>query len=235
MQMKLERLIRALYKKRASRIGQSFQKHPDEEVFACYCDGKLSNDEARLFKQHLLVCNTCSLKLGLSIGAGEAREESAVPQAALSRARALLDEGQKNLLLEVVLKVKEKMLEIISTTGEVLVGQELVAAPLLRSRNIKDFKDEVTIFKDFKDIVVELKIENKGASYFDMTVVAKKKDDHKVIKDLRVTLFKEAKELESYIASTGLVTFEHVLLGKYRVEVSDISSKRAYIALDIKT
>jgi hypothetical protein len=234
MQSKLERMIRALYKKRPSQVKQLFGEHPDDEAFSCYCDGALGEDEARLFKQHILVCKACSQKLGMSIESVELKGESQVPQGVLSRAHSLLDQEQRNLLLEVALKVKEKIIEVISTTGEVLVGQELVAAPLLRSRNIKDFKDEVTIFKDFKDIVVELKIENKGARYFDMTVVAKKKNDHKLIKDLRVTLFRETKELESYIASAGLVTFEHVRLGSYRVEISDIDTKRVSIALDIK-
>ena len=40
---------------------------------------------------------------------------------------------------------------------------------------IKDFKDEIIILKDFKDVRVEAKIENKGGRAFSLTVAAKEK------------------------------------------------------------
>jgi hypothetical protein len=138
-------------------------------------------------------------------------------------------------ILEIILRIKEKLMEILSTTGDVLVGQELVPAPVLRSRQIKDFKDEVTILKDFQDIRVEAKIENKQGKAFSLSITVKEKDSQKMMKDLRVTLIKDDVELESYVADSGKVTFEHVLLGKYTVEVANIENKIASIILDIKT
>ncbi len=120
------------------------------------------------------------------------------------------------------------------TSGDILVGQELMPAPILRSHKIKDFKDEVIILKDFRDIRVEAKIENKGTKAFNLTIRVKDKQTQKIIKDLRVTLIKDDLELESYVADTGVVTFEHVLLGKYTVKIANLENNLASILLDIR-
>jgi len=88
--------------------------------------------------------------------------------------------------------------------------------------------------KDFKDIRVEVKIENKRGQAFDLTVFVKDKQTHCVIKDLRVALLKDDLELESYLTTSDRVIFEHILLGKYTVEISNIESKIASILLDIR-
>ena len=76
------------------------------------------------------------------------------------------------------------------------MGQELVPAPILRSRQIKDFKDEVTILKDFKDIRVQAKVENKGANAFSLVILVKERHTQRIIKDLRIRLLKDGAELE---------------------------------------
>ena len=153
----------------------------------------------------------------------------------LKYVKNLVRPEDKPPILEIILKLKEKALELLNTTGDILVGQELVPAPVLRSRQMKDFKDEVTILKDFKDIRVEVKIENKHGEFFNVTVMVKEKETQKVIKDLRVCLLKDELELESYLNDAGKVTFEHILLGKYTVEISTLENKLASILLDIKT
>jgi succinate dehydrogenase/fumarate reductase iron-sulfur protein len=100
---------------------------------------------------------------------------------------------------------------------------------------VKDFKDEVTILKDLKDIRVEVKIENKAGKAFCLTIMVKQRQTQKIIKDLRVTLLKDDLELESYLTDSGSVTFEHLLLGSYTIEVVSTEDKLASILLDIKT
>jgi len=234
MQENLEKLIKIVYKNWRSDQPRVEQLHPDEETFTCFLEGRLPAKENERIKAHLISCERCAEALAVSLKLETVKEE-AVPGQLLEKVKRLIEEQDKSSILEICLKFKEKALEILHTTGDILVGQEFVPAPVLRSRKAKDFKDEVTILKDFKDIRVEVKIENKGSQAFDLTVLVKEKESQKVIKDLRVTLLREDLELESYLNDSGKVIFENVLLGKYTVEISTLESKLASVLLEIKT
>jgi hypothetical protein len=196
-------------------------------------DGGLSGEENERLQEHLVVCDACSQACALSLNA-EAAELKEVPGELLDKARSILSLKNKPLALEVFLRLKENILEIIKVNGDILFGQELVPAVLLRSRNIKDFKDEVIILKDFQDIRVEIKIENKGGKCFNLLLQAKQKRVPYLLKDLRVTLIRDGLELESYLSETGSVNFEHVLLGKYKLEIASLENRLALVILDVK-
>ncbi len=233
MPERLEKLIRAVYK--IWKVNQSVAKesHPDEETIACFLENKLSAQESGQIKAHLISCDTCAevIAVQLKLKTIETKE---IPEAVLVRVKNLVFSEDRASTLEIFLKLKEKALELLHTSGDVLVGQELVPAPILRSRQIKDFRDEVTILKDFQNIRVEVKIESKLSRSFSLSVVVKEKATQRVMKDLRVTLIKDDLEFESYLSDSGKVTFEHVLLGKYTVEISTVENKLASILLDIK-
>jgi len=233
MQDHFERIIRMVYQNWKQSEGRNKETHPDEETLVCFIEGRLPAEEAERLKAHLVRCDDCMEAIALSMQAAEMSEEE--PSAdLLERVRKMLAFELKPSILEIVLRLKEKASEIISTTGDVLVGQELVPAAVLRSRSIKDFKDEVTILKDFFDIRAEIKIENMGANAFNLSILVKHRITQKVLKDLRVALIKDNTELESYLTDAGLVTFEHVLAGKYTVEISRVNSKLACVVLDIR-
>jgi hypothetical protein len=234
MQDKFERIIKMVYRDWKQSEQKKDAKHPDEETLACFIEGRLSQEENERIKGHLINCDGCMDALMVSLKVQETQAEEPPPEL-IARVKDMLGPGLKTAILEIILRLKEKALEIINTTGDVLVGQELVPAPVLRSRSIKDFKDEVTILKDFNDIRTEVKIENKGGNVFNLTVLVKHKLTQKIIKDLRVSLVKDDLELESYLTDSGSVTFEHVLLGKYTVEISTVDSNLASILIDIKT
>lgn len=236
MQDKLEKLIQTIYKKWKSDQSKILKSHPDEETLACFSEGKLSYGEKGKLIAHLISCDSCAEVVAVQAQTGsKLTEEKKVPKELVERMKELIKDKDRFPILEIILRLKEKTLEILNTTGDVRVGQELIPAPILRSRGIEDFKDEVIILKDFKDVRVEIKIENKGSKVFNLTVMAKEKNTQKIIKDLRVTLLKDDLELESYLNDQGTVTFEHVLLGKYTVEMSSFENKLASILLDIKT
>ncbi len=230
----LEKLIQTVYKKWKADQPKIQEAHPDEEIFACFLENRLNPEENEKMTEHLIKCDRCTSILATQIRLKTA-DEKEIPEKLLARLKEIISQQIGPYLLEIILKVKEKTIEILNSTGDVLVGQELVPAPVLRSRAIKDFKDEVTILKDFKNLRVEIKIENKAGKAFNLTVVAKNKETQSMLKDLRVTLIKDELELESYLADSGKVVFEHVLLGKYTVEISDIQNKLASVLLDKKT
>jgi len=230
----MDKLIKVVYRKWKSGQLKPQKPHPDEEALACFLEGRLSDKENEQIKAHIVSCDDCSRALAVQLRMGEI-EIKDIPEELLKGIKDLAAISIAIPILEIILRLKEKVMEILNTTGDVLVGQELVPAPVLRSRQIKDFKDEVTILKDFQDIRVEAKIENKQGQAFSLSVTVKEKDSQKIMKDLRVTLIKDDVELESYLTDSGKVTFEHVLLGKYTVEIANIENKIASVILDIKT
>jgi len=233
MQSKLEKLIKEVYKKWKAVQEAAEGSHPDEETLACFLEARLSEEEMGRIKEHLISCDNCAEAFAFNLGE-EARGIKEVPEEVLAAVKGLLISKDQTSMLEIILRLKEKALEILNTSGDVLLGQELVPASVLRSRSIKDFKDEVTILKDFKDIRVEVRVENKGGKAFNVTIMVKQKQTQKIMKDLRATLFQDDLELESYLTDSGSVTFEHVLLGKYRLEIVNLENKLASILLDVK-
>jgi len=233
MAEKNEEFIKSVYQgwKTAQPPPQS--GHPDEETLACFVEGRLGAKEAEPLKAHLISCPDCAQALALSIEAAGAAEKE-LPQGLMEQLKDLLPAQGSLSLLEVVLQFKDKTIEVINTTGAVLFGQELVPAALLRARQIKEFKDEIIILKDFKDISVEIRIENKSGREFDLRFLAKERQSKNTLKDLRVTLIKDGVELESYLTDSGRVVFEHVLLGKYKIEISSLDGRLAAVMLDIR-
>lgn len=233
MPERLEGLIRAVYKKWKKAQGPAPAAHPDEETWVSFLEGRLRAGDEERIKKHLVTCENCSEILAALIKL-EPAPELMPPAELIERAKALIGQQNSPSLAEIIIMLKEKTIEILSVTGDILVGEEVVPAAVLRSRKIKEFKDEVTVLKDFKDIRVEVKIENKLARSFDMFVSVKDKQSNRIVKDLRITLLKDGLELESYLTSSDRVIFEHVLAGKYTVDISNIDTKLASVLLDIR-
>lgn len=228
-----DKVIKKVYKEwKDGGLGHQ-EPHPDEEALALFFAGNLSSEENETVKKHLISCETCSEAFSIQFRLKEG-EEKLPPQELVKQLKNLVTEQPQASFLEILLRIKDKALEIINTTGDVLVGQEFMPAAALRSREIKDFKDEITILKDFKDIRLEVKIENKQGGCFKLSVLAREKKTQAVIKNLRFTLFKDDCELESYLNDSGKVIFENLALGKYTVEITDIKDKLASVLLDIK-
>ncbi len=229
---KIEGLVKTVYRSWKKRLPQAQGMHLDEEAFACFLEGRLSESENERINTHLISCDNCLETFALSINA-QGADSPEVPQELEDKVRAILSLKEKMTILEVILRLKENMLEVINSNGDILVGQELVPAPV-RSRKIKDFKDEVTVLKDFKHVQVEVRLENKGGKYFNLMIQVKKKHSQGLLKDLRVTLIKDGLELESYISDTGSVNFEHILLGRYSLEITSSADRVALVMLDVK-
>lgn len=232
MPEQLEMLIKFVYRKWKSNLSGPSGAHPDEEILACFLDGKLSEKESMLLKEHLTSCNACSEAVSLYLKTKN-MEPIDAPQELMDTVKGLLDTSAKESLLEIVLRLRESAWQVINTTGDILFGQEVIPAPVLRSRKVPDFKDEVIIFKDFKDIRVEVRIENKNKQRFDLNILIKEKGTQLPIKDLRASLIREDVELDSYVCESGKVIFENVLFGNYRIEILNIGNKLASILLDI--
>ncbi len=207
--------------------------HLTEEDLGCLWEDKLPKEECMRIKKHILSCNVCAEALALQIKLGVVAEEE-VPLELIDKAKELVYKNIGLYVLEILLNFKDNIFNVLNVTGDIVVGRELLPAAVLRSRNISNFKDEIMISKDFKDIRAEIKIENKAGKAFDLTIIIKKKDTQEVLKDLRISLFKEDAELESSLSESGKVVFSHISYGKYMVEIANLNEKVASVAICIK-
>lgn len=228
-----EKIVKKIYRERKDELRYTGKDHPDEESLACLLEDKLSRLEKNIIQKHLLSCDSCAEYLSTQLKI-QPHLSMEVPAPLLEKIKLLVNQQAKENFFEILLKLKDKALEIIQTTGDVLVGQELVPAPVLRSRKITEFKEEVNILKDLAQIRVLAKIENKNTTSFNLTITVKDKQTQKLKKNLRVTLLKEGIELESYIAESGSSVFENIPPGNYSVEVNQEGQKVALINLEVK-
>lgn len=233
-QARIEKLIQGVYKKWKNASQGPEAGHPDEETIACFLEGRLSGQEEEDIKTHLISCDVCAESLAFQLSSGRVPERG-VPPALLAYVKDLVRQKEATPVLDILLKIKDNFLEILNTTGDVLVGQELMAVSILRSRRIKEFKDEVLVLKEFQDIRVEARIKNEQGKAFSLAVTVKDKTSQKLMRDLRITLFRQDKKLKSHLTDSGRAVFRHVLLGKYKVEIATRQRKLALILLDIET
>ena len=239
-----EKIAGFIYRQRKGSKKILSQEHPDEESLACFAEAKLKEPEIELIQKHLLSCDVCAEYLSTQLKI-EAHLSKEVPLALLDKVKKIISSDVRENLFEIFIKLKEKALEIIQTSGDVLVGQEVIPVSVLRSRQKNEFKEEVSILKDLREIRVMAKIQNKNTKNFDLTITVKDKwpqgrglasngQSHKADKDLRVTLLKDGLELESYIADSGSSLFENIPPGDYAVEVTQEGQKAAVIDLKVK-
>lgn len=230
----LEKITRVIYRQWKGSRGSKAVDHPNEETMACFLEDKLSAADKDMVLKHLLSCNNCMEYLSTQIKI-QPHLSLDVPATLLEKVQKLVNQESGGFLFEVFLKLKDKAIGIIQTTGDVLVGQELIPAPVLRSRQVNEFKEEICILKDLQQIRVLAKIQNKDAKSFNLTISVKDKQSQKIPKDLRVTLIKNGVQLESYTTDTGSSFFENILPGDYMVEVSLQGQKEALIDLKVQT
>lgn len=230
----LEKITKIIYRERKRGLGFQGGEHPSEEGLVSFLEDKLHAQDKDVIQKHLLSCDLCAEYLSIQLKI-QPRLSLDVPAQLLEEVKKLLEREAGGNLLELFVKLKERAMEIIQTTGDVLVGQELVPAPVLRTRKIDEFKEEVSILKDLQRIRILAKIQNKDTKSFNLTITVKDKQGQKIQKDLRVTLIRDGIELESYITdSSGSSFFENIVPGNYMVEVSLQDQREAVIDLKVK-
>lgn len=229
----LEKITKIIYREWKSAGGSQGQEHPNEESLACFLEDKLLAPDKDAMRKHLLSCDKCAEYLSTQIKI-QPHLSLEIPAPLLEKVKKLVNQEAGGILLEIFLKLKDKAMEIIQTTGDVLVGQELIPAPVLRGRQVNEFKEEISILKDLRQIRVLAKIQNKDIRSFNLTITVKDKQSQKIPNDLRVTLIKGGIELESYTTDSGSSFFENIPPGSYMVEISRQGRREAVIDLKVK-
>ena len=207
-------------------------EHPGEEAMASFFDGLLSEGESARLRRHVCECNRC-LELFSSLVVAQAASESVPPQALIERVQSLVERERSDALLDLCIRAQDGLLELLRATGDVLVGQEFIPAPVLRSREKTVFKGEITVLKDFAGLRAEVRLAQAAAGDFSLSLLVKDKKTQQPIPDARITLVKDDVELESCLAKTGAVIFERVTAGRYRVDITATEGRFASITIEI--
>jgi len=226
-----EKIIKQIYGKYKTDKLEEPLKHIEEEGLVCFAQGKLSKQESLQIKEHLINCKTCADKVSIFLNLNDSAIINA-QEKVIEGLEGLVLAAKKNVL-EIFIKAKNDLLELISTNGNILIGQELVSEPLLRSRKINDLKNEIEVLEDFDNSRVQVKISNKGSQNFNLNIVTSKRNEPGFEKNLRFTLLKDGIEIESYVSDSGEAFFDQLLTGKYEIQLSNSKTKLASIILDL--
>ena len=223
------KMINRLYRKNHN---QANSPCPDEEALVCFAEGRLSKDESRKIQEHLVSCRHCAEAVSLFCQKSEEKRE--VPEFLIEKAKSLVEEKSLPIILKVVLALKEKALQILEAGGDVVLDNEIIPLPVLRSRQISEFPEEIKLIKEFKDIKITLHIQKKDKDDIRINLNLVDKASLAPLGDLRLALLKGTQEIESYAAASGNVIFDKVSFGRYAIKVSRKDNKLGVINLEIK-
>lgn len=229
---RIEEVIKMIYRLYRKRHNQANSTCPDEETLVCFSEGKLSKEEAKRIKEHLISCRRCAEVVSLFCQRFDEQRE--VPEFLIKKAKGLVEQRPLPNILEVILALKEKALQILWTTGDVIRGNEIIPGAVMRSRKIIDFPEEIRLIKEFKDIKITLDIQKKDKGKIRVNLDLVDKISLLPLSDLRLALLKGTEELESYEAVSGNVVFDKVGFGCYAIQILRKGEKLGTINLEIK-
>ena len=214
---KIERLIKMVYGFFKSKEPKKDLNCPDEETLVSFLEGRLSKSKSLKLQEHILNCKKCAEVVSLF----ELKEEKDVPQYLIERVKGLFKERKEvPLWLELAIALKEKGLSIIKSNADILLGNEILPLPVLRSRNIELIEKPLSLISDFGDIRIQIEINKTEKTKIKLTVFLLDKKSLKPLEDVRIGLFKQNREIESYSLHKGNAVFEDLEFGEYEIKVS---------------
>lgn len=241
MDNNIEDIIKQTYK----RIKEQRKDTPvgnclSDEDMVCFTDNVLNKNEKDRFLAHIISCNKCAQKLKdhyAIIKAVESKEILGAPEYLVQRAEDLVYGKVKQNVLDIVLEVKEKIIQVIRTTGEILqesLGPQPAPAYVLRTPKKEAVENEVRISKDFNNLAVDVEIERHEPESANIVVRLTDKASKKRAVGFRVSLIKGDRELESSLVEEGRVKFEEIKLNDYKISLIKDENQIGVVNISIR-
>jgi len=194
----------------------------------------MPESEAEAFKRHVWECEACQIRIAKrqeEIERADEQENWRLFQNTL-RVMDEADAGSKVNCLSVVLKVVERAIEVITTTGELLGGPLPESVRGLEGETIQE--EYTRIVKEFKDLSlsVELKFRKLDEtteliiSLFDM-------DKAMFMRDVNIHLAGPNIEEQKLTNDKGEVSFDIIAPGDYRATVDMGNGKTVIVDLSL--
>jgi len=234
----IEKLLKMAYQRARSQgkdkpIGSCLT----EENIACFLEGKLFGKDLSSFSDHILSCKNCADALRDNIAVVHMMKKDVfVPAYLENLAKSLVSEEVGENVLDIVLNFKDKAIELIRTTGEILMGPQLVPVPIFRSSGEHDKQpNEIKVTKTLNNIIAEIGIEKQKPDLANIVVRLTEKESNKKAKEIRVSLIKGDREIQSALIEEGKVKFEEIKANDYKIYLTKDEKKIGIINISITT
>lgn len=191
------------------------------ERLAAYVDGRLDPEEREVVESHVARCDRCleEVALLMRVVGEEARlADTPVPERVVARAEALIAERcRRPSILELVVKLKEDLVAVIRTTGEILSGELAQPVPVRgRARPAK----RALVRKTVEDTDATVEVESRPGAPV-IRVMLESTETHEPRHGVRVDLAGPS-ETETRFTESGLADFGPREPGCYRIGIEDL-------------
>lgn len=226
--LSLEQNIAAAYRAWKKRVAGRRLKSacPDAQTLALFKDGLLPVKQSVYVTQHLLTCGRCMDNIIIDSTAPLAERE--LPQALVRAAEETVAEYQRPGLLDIVCTFRNGILEIIRTNADMLMPQPGLA------RGAEKKSEQASLVKFFGNVKVIVTIAREAEQGASISVMVADKKKDAPLERVRVTLSRDKKEIESYMAKRGLVAFRGLVAGAYVIDIIVARKKVCSIAVRLR-
>lgn len=233
-----ENSLKQIIQRNYSELGLGAQKTecPSEEILAEYLERELTPDTASSLESHLASCSACTEQVILLNRVLNNPETISPPAHLIEEAKGLVSgTSLATNFLEIILVFGQEVCQVIRTTGEVLQTAGLTAIPVsVRGESVTERAVVTKISKNFDSAFVEVHIEKLSVSSFRIKVVTLDPTSRKPLNDLRISLFRDRREMESLLTHEGAATFTGLAFSRYKLEVIKANSLIGEILLDLR-
>ena len=189
---------------------------PEEGILWAYAEGSLPAERQEQVEDHLHACDYC---LEAYMDVHEYVPLSGIEIDIASELGRLRKKSKPSGMLELVLKIREKSLEVLRHTGELLVGRVPQAAVRGgRGKKKTVTTDKVSVRKDFEDTStsVEITVEKgTGRGISSVKVSVMDLTEEEFLEGITVSLASGKQILEMRTDREGIAEFQNISPGEY--------------------
>jgi hypothetical protein len=228
---KLEQLLKEVFSKENAAVDRKRQGDClSEEEMAILIENKCAPEQEEKYSRHILSCDACTDLLKnyiLTAKSIEQEGELEAPSWLVAKVKDLVaGESNKGSVLDLVLELRDKLLELIETTGEcpgalrpVFVFRDNEKKDLPVEKN--DERSSIHVVKALGKFAADVEIDKRVSNTTDLVLRLTDTETKKKADGLRVSLFQKQREIESVILENGKVKFEDIGPESYKVKILD--------------
>jgi len=226
----------AYYFKHADKSQKTFAC-PDEEVLSDYLQGALEDSVKNDVELHLSQCPRC---LDTVLSALDSFEEELIPKdytvpyGVRKRVLTLVPSDRKKLLIAMWETVRQAGASLHKSFLSIVLPKQQEEFVYVRGSQQVISQNLVVLERVFKDIKLDIEIENIGSNASDIKVTASHPDSGSPLHGVRLNLCNNDREIASFIAFQGEALFERITFGNYRLMAWQNNRKIGEVLLNIK-